>query len=104
MCRQLAQSGLCDPWHGAIQSPAHLLHKMQYERGNVLAALAQWRHLNWKNTQPIEEVLSEAASFDVILKVAIGRGDDADVDFACARITNALDFLFLQDTKQFRLH
>src|SRR5271155_1689342 len=77
---------------------------MQGERGDVLAPLAQWRYLDRENTQAIKEVLSETPSFDFLLEIPIGRGDDADVDFARPGVADAFDLLFLQDTKQLRLH
>ena len=74
------------------------------ERRNVLAAFAQWRDFNRKDAQAIEKVLAEPAGIDLFLQVAIGRGDDANVDFAGAGVADALQFLLLQNAQQLRLH
>ena len=46
---------------------------------HVVAALAQRRQVDGDDVEPVEEIGAEAAPPDLLLEVAIGRGDDADV-------------------------
>src|SRR6516225_5457487 len=74
------------------------------QAGDVLAAFAQRRELNREDAQAIEKVLAEPAGVDLFLQVAIGRGNDADIDPAGARVADTFQFLFLQNAQQLCLH
>ena len=77
---------------------------MSDKAADVLAAFAQRRELNREDAQAIEKVLAEPASVDLFLQVAIGRGNDADIDPAGARVADAFQFLLLQNAQQLCLH
>src|SRR5688572_1423830 len=49
---------------------------------NVLPALAEWRHPEWKHFEPVVEILSKASFRDLLLDVPIRSSDDAHVDMA----------------------
>ena len=53
--------------------------------------------------QPIEQVLAEDASLGGVGEVAIGRRDDADIDFDGLAAADAIDFAFLDGAQEFRL-
>ena len=46
---------------------------------DVLGPLAQRRHADLDDVEPVEQILAEVAGLDVGLDVAVGGGDDADV-------------------------
>ena len=74
------------------------------EARDVFAPLAQRRILDREDAEPIKQILAEAAGDDLVFQVAIGRGDDAHIDLARARVADALDFLLLQNAQQLGLH
>ena len=61
--------------------------EMARQRGHVLRPPAQRRHRNRKHVQAVEQVLAETPGLHVGDQVAVGGGDDADVDLdrSCAR-------------------
>ena len=76
------------------------------QRRDVFAALAQRRHVNVNDAQPVEQVLAELARGDALGQVAVRRRDDADVHVMRAPIVRAdrLDFAVLEEAQQQRLH
>src|SRR5665213_1261833 len=68
---------------------------MPCQRRNILDALLQPRHMQRHHRQPVIEILAEAASGDLERQIAIGRGDDADIDLDPAA-ADALEGLLLQ--------
>ena len=57
-----------------------------------------------KDVEAIEQVLAERPVADRLLEVAVGGGDDADVDLDRLRAAEALDDAFLEDAQQLDLH
>lgn len=51
-----------------------------------------------------EQVVAEGAFAHQLAQVAVGRGDDAYIDAACACRADHADFLVLQDAQQLDLH
>src|SRR5205085_3100424 len=70
---------------------------------NVVLPFAQRRKPNRNDAQSIVEVLPEMARRRVGGEVAVGGGDDADVDLDLARAADALELLLLQHAQQLRL-
>jgi hypothetical protein len=62
--------------------------------------LAHRRQREWQHVQAIKQILSEAAGPDFIFEVAIGCGDDADVDFDVLRPPDPLERLLFEDAEQ----
>jgi hypothetical protein len=77
---------------------------MRDERRDVCGAPPPGRDLDRKNAQAVEKVLSEAALIDFLLEVAIGRGDDPDIHFACQSVTDPFQFALLQHAELLGLH
>jgi hypothetical protein len=50
------------------------------EEWNIPAALAQRRHLELHDVEPIEQILAKAAGEDFAREIPIGARDDADVN------------------------
>ena len=94
---------------GAISADALSLlggkarQKMPGQRRDIRGPLAQRRHRDRKNMQPIEQVLAEAAGFDVGDQVAIGGRNEPHVDLDRLARADRLDFAFLDGAQQFDL-
>src|SRR5215471_11895369 len=87
-----------------------LVHPLSVERGevpgqlgNVLGALAQSRNVDGKHVQAVEQVLAKCSLLDHGAQISMRGGDDADVDLVRMVATKPLEFLLLQDPKQFCL-
>ena len=50
-----------------------LLGEVRHQRGHVLEPLAQRRHLDRHDVQPVEQVLAEAPLRDLALEILVGR-------------------------------
>ena len=75
------------------------------KRRNVFLALAQRRHGQVDDVQPIEQILAERALGDHVAQVAVGRGNDAHVDAAHGAIgTDLLQFAGFHEPQQQALH
>ena len=73
------------------------------QQRNVIWSITQRRNLNANDIKPIEQILSEAARRRFGPHVAVGRGDDANVNLAAERLADAPHLLLLDGAKQFRL-
>ncbi len=71
--------------------------------GNVALVLAQRRHVHREGGEPVVEVLAELAAIDHALDVAVGRGDDADVDLVVVGAADAADGARLEHAQQLGL-
>ena len=78
---------------------------MRQQRLNVIGSLAQRRHGQVDDAQPVQQVFTELTGRDVIGQVPVGRGDHADVD-ARLRVVRAdgLDLAVLEKPQEQRLH
>src|SRR5690606_34091195 len=74
------------------------------EQRDVAVALAQRRQVHADDVQAVEEVLPEAARLDLLLDVAVARGDDADVGVERLRAAHALVLALLEHPQQPDLH
>src|SRR5262249_53921791 len=70
---------------------------------DVFDSLPQWRHLNRKDTQPVEQVFPEIAFLDQGAQIAIGCGNHSDIDFPQDHIAKAPDLPLLKGAQQLRL-
>ena len=73
----------------ALNRLAHPRRALAHERGrqirNVLAAIAQRRQDHLDDVEAVEQIAAEPAGGDLRAQIAIGGGDDGDVDaFAAA--------------------
>ena len=79
--------------------------EMRDQRPDVGAALAQRRHVDVDDAQPIQQIFAELAGRDALGQVAVGRGDHADVDPSRALVrADALELALLEEAQQQRLH
>src|SRR5438093_7546199 len=66
--------------------------------------LAQRRHMDGDNIQPIVQILAEFCLSDQIEKIAVRRSDDAQVEGLGAAAANRGDAALLDGAQQLRLH
>jgi hypothetical protein len=71
--------------------------------GDVLAALAHRRQLDVDHAQAEVQIFAEAAAVDLLAQVAVGRGQDPDVDLDRAIAADPLDLALLEHPQQLRL-
>ena len=75
------------------------------QAGDVFLALAQRRHPEVDDVQAVVEVLAELALGDEVLQVAVGGGDDADVDAAPGALgADLLQLAGFEEAEQQPLH
>src|SRR5882762_128757 len=84
-------------------SGAELVQEVFGQNGNVLFAVAQWRHEEGNYIQPIEEVLAESAARNFLLEVFVGSGENAYVNGHSLAGTNWLKALLFQHAQYFGL-
>lgn len=77
--------------------------EMAGEGGNVLGALSEGWKGDGELAEAIEEVLAEEAFGEHLLQVAMGGGEDADIDGKDLVAADAGDDAFLKDAKELGL-
>ncbi len=83
---------------------AVLAEEKLHEERHVVGAVGERRNPKREDRQAVVEVLAERSRLHHRLEVAVGRGDDADVDLAAALRTHGPDVAVLEDAEQLRLH
>ena len=77
--------------------------RLRQDRGDedteVLDALAQRRQIDAHAGEPGEQVGAEALLLDERVEVAVGGGDEADIDLSGSRVSDGNHFFLLHDAK-----
>ena len=84
-------------------APGKDLHVVQDELRNVFASLSKRRQLDRKNVKTIIKITAELIVIDHFKEISVRGRDQPDVHFVSPAATQALEFLFLQNSQQFRL-
>src|SRR6185312_3200910 len=71
---------------------------------HVLEALAQRGNVDRDNVQAEIQILAKLLLLDAGFEIAVGGGDDADIDLDGAIAAHAFQLALLQDAQQFGLH
>ena len=87
-----------------LRLAAELVEIVLDEQRNLLAALAQRRHVEADDVEAVEEVFAKAAVGDELFEVGVGGGDDADVDGDGPRLAERMDLAGLEEAQQLGLH
>ena len=74
------------------------------ERQDVVPALAQRRHVQLDDLEPVVEILPEGAAGDPVGEVAVGGGHDAHVDLPALVLADAPDLPLLERPQELDLH
>ena len=80
-----------------------LVEEELHQERDVLGALAERRELDREDAEAVVEVLAERLLADGLEQVAVGRGDDPDVDLARRRAADPVELALLQDAQQLGL-
>src|SRR5262249_41671272 len=80
------------------------LQEKLHEQRDVFQAFGKRRNANLDRTEAIVEVFAEFSAENFGAEIAVGGGDETDVDLADFRRTDSLDFAILNDTQQLGLH
>ena len=86
-----------------FQRLALAVEKVLRQQRNVLAPLAQRHRLHRKHVEAEIEVFAKPAALHFLLEVAVGGGDQADVDGAGALCADAFEIALLQHPQQLAL-
>ena len=70
------------------------------EKVGVAGALAKRRDADRRYADAVVKVLTETAGCDFVAQVAVGHGDQADIDMARFAVADAVDDAFLQHAKK----
>ena len=81
-----------------------LLEEVLREMEHVAAALAERGHVDLHDVDAVVEVLAKALLVDLVLEVAVRRGDDARVERDLLVRANGADLALLERAQQLRLH
>ncbi len=81
-----------------------LAQKVLDQERDVFQSLAERRHFNREDVEPIKQVFPEPAGRDGFRQVKVGRGDDATVCFDRLGAAHPLKPAVLQHPQQFGLH
>src|SRR6266542_2606464 len=73
------------------------------ERGDVLLAIAERRHVDVDHVEAVVEVVAELPLFDLPLEILVGRADDPDIDLDREIRPEPLDLALLQHAQKLRL-
>ena len=92
-CRRRRGSAVREPRHEVLTSWL-----------DVVAAVAQRRHEDRKDVQPVVEVLAELAVLDLLQEVAVRRRDQADVDLDGRARADRVDLAVLHGAQELDLH
>src|SRR5690349_21052146 len=77
--------------------------EVRSQQWNVFAALAERRHLDRNYVQPVIKILAECSALGAFRQVAIGSGDDPDVDAYGPGTAHALELTLLEYAEQLGL-
>ena len=69
-----------EPRRGQAEPLGCLLHEVPGQRRDVGQPIPQGGELNGKHAQPVIQILAKPPGLDLRFQVAVGRGDDPDVD------------------------
>ena len=91
-----ALDALADPDHETVHEEVH-------EERDVLGAIAERREMDGEDVESVVEILAEGLFLDRFQQVAVGGGDDADIDPDRRLAADAVEFMLLQDVEQLGL-
>jgi hypothetical protein len=80
-------------------SPRVFPHEVFHQHLDILAPLAQRWQLNREHIQAIEKIFSEFLVSNVLVQIAIGRGDNPDVDVQSSHSAEPFKLSVLQDSQ-----
>ncbi len=92
-----------EPLHRFPVPDAELLQEEIAQGGDVAVPLGQRRHVDVDDIQPVEQILAELSLADHLVQIAIGGGNQADVDGNRLGAPHALELPLLDHAEQLHL-
>jgi hypothetical protein len=80
--------------------PCETINEVLNQQRNVFSAVAQGRHFDWKNVEPVKQVAPERRRRDGSFQVAIRGGYHPNISSDGSSRTDALKLAFLQNPQQ----
>jgi hypothetical protein len=81
----------------------YLCGEVFYERRNVIGPLSHRRKRYLDDVEAVEKIFAKITGFDLVRKIAIGRGNDPSVEFLRHRRPDWRDLVLLQRAQQSHL-
>ena len=103
MRRQPLDRGVIEPFGGKPAALHQLVGEMRDQLRNVTPSLAEWRHMDRHDVEPVEQVLAKPALLDFRAEILVRGRDDAHVHRQCLAGSDAGDHAFLQGAQHLRL-
>ncbi len=97
------EGGIGEGFEGALVFIREFLEEGVGEEDDVLRALAEGGHFDGDDVEAVVEVFPEAALIDHFAEVAVGGGDEADVNFDGGVGADAFDGAFGEGAEEFDL-
>ena len=88
---------------GAFHLPAAVFQKVLDQAGNVGPAVAQGGQGHRHHVEPVVQILPKTAGLHGLLKVAVGGGQNPDIDPNLTRSSQPLKLALLENAQQFDL-
>jgi hypothetical protein len=82
---------------------AGLFEKMRCELNDIIASFAQRGHVKREDAEAVVKILTKAPVCNSLLQIAIGRGNDANIDGMRRLVAHTFVFAFLQDAQKLAL-
>ena len=92
-----------DSFDGAAAAGRGAVEEILGQRRDVAGSLAQRRHAERHHIQAVVEIRAEGAALRLCREVAIGGGDQADIELPGARAADAFELALLQDAQELGL-
>ena len=89
--------------NGAAEAVCVARHEVSSQRGDILRPFAKRRQADRKHAEPVVQVAPERPLVDHRVEVAVGGGNDADVDASGERAAETFELPFLQHAQQLGL-
>src|SRR5690606_20440412 len=102
--REQIDGVLLDARDALLQPRVELPEEVLDEERDVPGALAERGQADGHDVEAVEEVLAERALSDELLEIAVGRGDEADVDVDGLDAADALELALLEGAQELHLH
>src|SRR5208283_2000986 len=80
------------------------VQEVMHEHGDIGATLAQRWQVDGDNVKAEIKIFPEGTGAIGGFEVAVGGGDDANINIEFFIAADRADFFFLEDAKKFRLH
>src|SRR5690606_22248460 len=93
-----------EPGHRLSAALSGALEEMLREQEHVVAARAERRDVDAHDVDPVEQVLAETLLRDLLVEIAVRRGDDARVELELLRRPERANLALLQGAQDLRLH